>query len=68
MENLRKYKANGYNYKYVVILNGHSKNSEKELFYTRKQAERYNELHMNCKGDVLTLRQAAEEYPENFTY
>lgn len=68
MKNLRVYKENGYNYKYIVVINGHSDNPDFEVFYTRKQAERADELKFNCKGDVLTFKQAAEEYPENFRY
>ena len=68
MKNLRAYKENGYNYRYVVISNGHSENPEYKLYYTRREAEKGNENEFNCKGDVLTLKQAAEEYPENFKY
>ena len=68
MKNLKTYKENGYNYKYIVIANGHSENPNYSLYYTRKEAEKGNENKFNCQGDVLTLRQAAEEYPENFKY
>lgn len=68
MKNLKTYKENGYNYKYIVVLNGCSDNPDFSLHYTRKEAESANEKDFNCKGDVLTLRQAAEEYPENFSY
>ena len=68
MKDLRIYKQNGYNYKYIGILNGNSNHPDYEIFYTRKEAERANELKFNCKGDVLTFKQAAEEYPQNFSY
>lgn len=68
MKNLRTYKENGYNYNYIVVCNGHSENPEYKLYHTRREAEKGNEGEFNCKGDVLTLRQAAEEYPENFKY
>ena len=68
MKALKSYKQNGYNYKYIVITNGHSDNPEYKLYYTKKQAEKGNEYEFNCKGHVLTLKQAAEEYPENFKY
>lgn len=68
MKNLKAYKENEYNYKYIVVLNGHSDNADFSLHYTRKEAEKANERNFNCKGDVLTLKQAAEEYPENFRY
>ena len=68
MKNLRIYKENGYNYRYIIVLNGHSDNPDYSLHYTRKEAEKANGRNFNCKGDVLTLKQAAEEYPENFKY
>lgn len=68
MKNLRTYKENGYNYKYIVVLNGRSDNPDFSLHYTRKEAEKANEKNFNCKGDVLTLKQATEEYPKNFKY
>ena len=68
MKDLRIYKQNGYNYKYIVVLNGNSDNPDYEIYYTRKEAERANELKFNCKGDVLTFKQASEEYPHYFSY
>lgn len=68
MRNLKTYKENGYNYKYIAVLNGRSDNPDYSLHYTRKEAEKANERDFDCKGDVLTLKQAAEEYPENFSY
>ena len=40
MNTLKSYKQNGYNYKYIVITNGHSVNPEYKLYYTKKQAEK----------------------------
>lgn len=66
MKNLNVYKQNGY--KYIVVLNGSSDCPDYEAFHTRKSAERANVLKFGCKADVLTLKQAAEEYPHYFLY
>lgn len=44
MKNLRSYKENGYNYKYIVISKDVSGRIDYSVHYTRKQAEKRNEM------------------------
>ena len=67
-KNLCSYKENGYNHNYIVILDGHSANPDFKVFKTRPAAEQFNEEKLDGHGDVLTFRQAAKEYPENFKF
>jgi hypothetical protein len=68
MKNLRSYKENGYNYKYIVISKDVSGRIDYSVHYTRKQAEKRNEMKLNCNGEVMTFSQAAKAYPEYFKY
>lgn len=68
MKNLRSYKENGYNDKYIVISKYVSGRIDYSVHYTRQQAEKHNEMKLDLKGEVMTFSQAAKAYPEYFKY
>lgn len=68
MKNLRTYKENGYNYKYIVISKDVSGRIDYSVHYTKQQAEKHNEMKLYLKGEVMTFSQAAKAYPEHFKY
>lgn len=68
MKDLRTYKENGYNYKYIVIIQDATGHLEYTVHYTKQQAEKHNEMKLDLKGEVMTFSQAAKAYPEHFKY
>lgn len=68
MKDLRTYKENGYNYKYIVIIKDITGRLDSSVHYTKQQAEKYNEMKLELKGEVMTFSQAAKKYPDDFKY
>lgn len=68
MKDLRTYKENGYNFKYIVIIKDITGRLDFSVHYTKQQAEKYNEIKLELKGEVMTFSQAAKKYPDDFKY
>lgn len=68
MINLRSYLENGYNRNYIVVTIGIDGRLGYETFSTKEQAKKYNAMKLHLQGEVLTFRQAAKCYPDEFKF